>query len=75
MEDFELVRRLKKKGKIAILPESVKTSPRRWQNLGIFKTWVLNQIIIAAYFIGIPPERLALWYRREKGRTGERRGG
>jgi len=75
MEDFELVRRLKKKGKIAILPESVKTSPRRWQNLGIFKTWFLNQIIIAAYFLGIPPQRLALWYRREKGRTGERRGG
>jgi len=71
MEDFELIRRLKKKGKIAILPESVQTSPRRWQNLGVFKTWFLNQIIIGAYFIGIPPRRLAVWYRREKGRTGE----
>jgi len=73
MEDFELVRRLKKKGKIAILPESVKTSPRRWQNLGVFKTWFLNQIIIAAYFIGIPPQRLAMWYRREKGKTNKKR--
>jgi rSAM/selenodomain-associated transferase 2/rSAM/selenodomain-associated transferase 1 len=73
MEDFELIRRLKKKGRIAILPESVKTSPRRWQNLGIFKTWFLNQIIIGAYFIGIPPQRLALWYRREKGRTNKKR--
>jgi len=71
MEDFELIRRLKKKGKIAILPESVQTSPRRWQNLGVFKTWFLNQIIIGAYFIGIPPRRLAFWYRREKGRTGK----
>ncbi len=71
MEDFELIRRLKKKGKIAILPESVQTSPRRWQNLGVFKTWFLNQIILAAYFIGIPPHRLARWYRREKGKSGE----
>jgi len=71
MEDFELVRRLKKKGKIAILPDSVKTSPRRWQNLGVLTTWLLNQIILVAYFIGIPPRRLASWYRREKGRTGE----
>ncbi|MFC1879895.1 TIGR04283 family arsenosugar biosynthesis glycosyltransferase [Thermodesulfobacteriota bacterium] len=73
MEDFELVRRLKKKGEIAILPESVKTSPRRWQNFGIFKTWFLNQIIVGAYFIGIPPRRLAFWYRREKGRTNKKR--
>jgi len=71
MEDFELIRRLKKKGKIDILPESVRTSPRRWQNLGVYKTWLLNQIIIGAYFIGIPPRRLAFWYRREKGRTGK----
>lgn len=69
MEDFEFIRRLKKKSKIAILPESVQTSPRRWQNLGVFKTWILNQVIVVAYFIGIPPHRLASWYRREKGRN------
>ncbi len=74
MEDFELVRRLKKIGKIAILPDSVTTSPRRWQNLGVFKTWLLNQVILAAYFIGIPPHRLASWYRREKGKTNENGG-
>jgi rSAM/selenodomain-associated transferase 2/rSAM/selenodomain-associated transferase 1 len=72
MEDFDLVRRLKKKGKIAILPDSVSTSPRRWQNLGVFKTWLLNQVILAAYFVGIPPGRLASWYRREKGRTTQK---
>ncbi|MBW2337662.1 MAG: TIGR04283 family arsenosugar biosynthesis glycosyltransferase [Deltaproteobacteria bacterium] len=73
MEDFELIRRLKKKSKIAILPESVITSPRRWQNLGVFKTWLLNQIIIGAYFIGIPPHRLDRWYGRGKGRTNKKR--
>ena len=68
MEDFDLVRRLKKKGKISILPDPVKTSPRRWKNFGILNTWILNQLIIAAYYMGIPPRRLAFWYRREKGK-------
>ena len=71
MEDFELIRRLRRKGKISILPESVLTSPRRYLNFGILKTWFLNQIIIAAYFMGIAPERLARWYRREKGNPGK----
>jgi rSAM/selenodomain-associated transferase 2 len=69
MEDFDFICRLKKKGTITILPESVMTSPRRWQNFGVFKTWLLNQIIIGAYFIGIPPQQLAFWYHRDKGRT------
>ena len=68
MEDFDLVRRLRKITNITILPDPVKTSPRRWQNLGVFHTWILNQLIIAAFYMGIPPRRLALWYRREKGK-------
>jgi rSAM/selenodomain-associated transferase 2/rSAM/selenodomain-associated transferase 1 len=69
MEDFELIRRLKRKGKIVILPESVRTSARRWQNFGIIKAWLLNQMIIIGYYIGVRPPRLARWYRREKGKT------
>ncbi|MGD8446046.1 MAG: TIGR04283 family arsenosugar biosynthesis glycosyltransferase, partial [Desulfobacterales bacterium] len=65
MEDFELIRRLRRKGKISILPDCVTTSPRRYLNFGIIKTWCLNQIIIAAYYLGVPPTRLACWYRRE----------
>ncbi|MCK5205465.1 MAG: TIGR04283 family arsenosugar biosynthesis glycosyltransferase, partial [Desulfobacterales bacterium] len=52
MEDFILIRRLKPKGKIVLLPESVMTSPRRWLRLGIFKTWLINQLIIIAYYLG-----------------------
>jgi rSAM/selenodomain-associated transferase 2 len=69
MEDFEFVRRLKKKGKITILPESVQTSPRRWLNLGILKTWLLNQLIVVAYYLGISPQRLSRWYNRNKGKS------
>jgi hypothetical protein len=69
MEDFELIRRLKRRGKIVILDLSVNTSPRRWRNMGIFKTWILNQIIAIGYMLGCPPERLSGWYRREKGKS------
>jgi rSAM/selenodomain-associated transferase 2/rSAM/selenodomain-associated transferase 1 len=69
MEDFELVRRLKQKGKIVILPESVQTSARRWLNFGIVKTWLLNQLIIIAYYLGVSPQRLSQWYNRDKGKS------
>lgn len=68
MEDFELVRRLKRKGKIAILPETVRTSPRRWLNFGFFKTMLLNQLIVVAYYLGVSPQSLSQWYRRNKGK-------
>jgi rSAM/selenodomain-associated transferase 2 len=68
MEDFELVRRLKRKGKIAILPERVRTSPRRWLNFGFFKTGLLNQLIVFAYYLGVSPQSLSQWYSRDKGK-------
>jgi len=72
MEDFELVRRLRKQGEIATLPVPVSTSPRRWQSLGILKTTLINQLVIATYFLGIAPEVIARWYRRSKGVSGRR---
>ena len=66
MEDFELIRQLKRRGKIAIVPVAVITSPRRWQKLGLLKTTSINQLVIIAYFLGISPDRLARWYRGKK---------
>ena len=55
MEDFDLMRRLVKKGRIITLPIAVYTSPRRWMQAGIYKIWFINQIVIVAYLLGIPP--------------------
>jgi len=63
MEDFVLMKRLKKRGKVAILPVAVKTSARRWRKLGILKTTLINQVVLLGYFLGSNPERLARWYR------------
>jgi rSAM/selenodomain-associated transferase 2 len=65
MEDFELVQRLRKKGKIAIAPVAVITSARRWQRLGIVRTTLLNQLIILGYYLGVPASTLARWYGRK----------
>ena len=64
MEDFELMRRLKCQGQITLVPASVLTSGRRWQKLGVIKTTLINQLIIAGYFLGISPTQLVRWYRQ-----------
>lgn len=63
VEDFELVRRLKRWGRIALAPAAVLTSARRWEQLGVLRTTLLNQAIILAYLFGVSPDRLARWYR------------
>ena len=63
MEDFALVRRLRKVGKVELLELAVQTSARRWQSLGVIRTTLLNQLVILGYFLGVTPARLAGWYR------------
>jgi hypothetical protein len=67
MEDFEFIRRLNRLGKIEILSSSVITSGRRWQKLGVFKTTLINQLIVIGYYLGISPTKLSQWYRRKAG--------
>lgn len=66
MEDFELMRCLKRYGNIAIVPVPVLTSGRRWQKLGVVRTTLINQLIIIGYFLKVPPAKLARWYRQRR---------
>lgn len=64
MEDVELMKRIRRRGdRICIIPDKVMTSPRRWEKEGVlfctFRNWALQ----AAFSLGVPPERLANWYR------------
>jgi uncharacterized protein len=69
MEDFELMLRLRKLGYIWIIPQPVLTSARRWQETGILRTTVINQIAILSYFLGISPARIAHWFHRRDNRV------
>jgi rSAM/selenodomain-associated transferase 2 len=63
MEDYELAKRMKKIGRTALLPLTVRTSGRRFRERGAVRTAALNWWIIACYHAGVAPERLARWYR------------
>ncbi len=64
MEDYVFVKRAKKSGRVVTLQEKVFTSGRRWQRLGVFRTTLLNQLVVLGYHLGIPADKLALFYRR-----------
>jgi rSAM/selenodomain-associated transferase 2/rSAM/selenodomain-associated transferase 1 len=73
MEDFDLVRRLRRRGRIVTLRDEVVTSARRWKDLGFLRTLIVNQIMIAGYFLGLPNEALRRLYRRGAGRVSPHR--
>jgi uncharacterized protein len=64
MEDFELIRRLQRLGRIETLAAPVVTSARRWLKRGVWQTTFINQAIVFGYLVGVSPARLATWYRR-----------
>ncbi len=66
MEDLELVRRLRRLGRIEIAPACVVTSARRWIECGIWRTTLLNQACIIAYRLGVRPARIARWRQRRR---------
>lgn len=61
MEDFALVRRLRRLGRIAMADAAVRTSARRWLKNGLWRTTLLNQACLAAYCAGISVDRIAGW--------------
>ena len=67
LEDVELMRRIKKKGRrIAILPAKVAASPRRWEKEGLLYCTLRNWALILLYRLGVSPERLAKFYRARR---------
>lgn len=66
LEDVDLVRRLRRLGRMVVILSPVVTSSRRWAKLGVWKTTGINQLILAGFFLGIPPRVLARWYYRNR---------
>jgi len=63
MEDIDLMQRLKRAGhRVAILPERVRTSPRRWETEGPVFCTIRNTLLSTLYFSGIPAEQLKRFY-------------
>jgi len=64
MEDVDLIERIKREGRISILPKKAVTSHRRWKKEGWIRATLMNQLIMIMYRLGIDPHILAgLYYR------------
>jgi rSAM/selenodomain-associated transferase 2 len=63
MEDIELSTRLKRLSRPACLRARVRTSGRRWETRGVWRTLLLMWRLRLAYWRGVPAARLAELYR------------
>ncbi len=63
MEDMDFGKRLKREGKIVILPFRIITSARRWYDEGILKNVTRNWMLQILWSFGVSPETLKKWYR------------
>ncbi len=61
MEDFAILRSLRRLGRVSIAPAHVTTSARRWLRCGIWRTTLLNQVCVAAWIAGVSGSRIARW--------------
>ena len=71
MEDCEIVRRLRKRGRVITASAAAITSGRRWRRLGLVRTTVINQLVILGNLCGVSPERLVALYRGRENPIGK----
>jgi rSAM/selenodomain-associated transferase 2 len=62
MEDLEIQKRVRRRGKFIKLPLPVTTSSRRFIQNGILRQKLLNIALIMAYEIGVSPARIKKFY-------------
>ncbi len=63
MEDQEIVRRLKTKGIFRIVSKNVKTSARKYREVGVIKLQLIFTTILTGYYAGISQEKLVRFYK------------
>jgi rSAM/selenodomain-associated transferase 2 len=63
MEDLDLVRALRRQGRLVLLPLAVTTSPRRYRGRAL-RHMLRNWVALAAWRLGVDRARVAAWYGR-----------
>ena len=62
LEDYMISQNLRRQGKLLLLPGPLHVDPRRWEANGPIGQTLRNWCIIAAYRIGVHPNRLHKYY-------------
>ncbi len=64
MEEFELCKRLRLLGRLALADATVVTSARKFRKLGVLRTYALMWRVTLGYYRGVPLEELRRLYER-----------
>ena len=64
MEDLDLIREMKRKGRIEVLGLEVRTSARRYLDHGVLRTAWVHLVALAGWRLGIDRGRVAAWCGR-----------
>ncbi|MBI3849495.1 MAG: TIGR04283 family arsenosugar biosynthesis glycosyltransferase [Verrucomicrobia bacterium] len=65
MEEFELCRRLRQRGRLALADATLVTSARRFAKLGVLRTYLRMWRVTTQYRLGTSPQELRRIYERE----------
>lgn len=64
MEEVDLMQKIKRRGdRIFIIPDKVRTSPRRWEKEGVLYCTLRNWTLMTLYLLGFPAEKLVKFYK------------
>ena len=63
MEEYYLLRQLKRRGTVRILAETVTTSARRFERHGWFRQVLRINLLLALFHLGVPLRKLGRLYR------------
>ena len=65
MEEFELCRRLRRVGRLALADATIETSARRFVRDGVLRTYYRMWWVTLLYHLGRPPAELREIYERD----------
>jgi hypothetical protein len=65
MEEFELCRRLRRVGRLALADATVVTSPRRFARQGVLRTVARSWWLAWRYRMGVPVQELRRIYEKD----------
>jgi rSAM/selenodomain-associated transferase 2 len=58
MEDFDIVRRIRKKFKFKVIPRQIKVSARKYETNSWLRVQLVNLLVFLLFFMKISPEKL-----------------
>ena len=62
MEDVLLSKKLRRRGRIALVSGPLHVSARRWQRYGVVRQTARNWMLLSAAAVGVSPDRLEHFY-------------